>query len=62
MARIEEGEIVLASVISDMRGVIEKGVMGEFKEGVSEAGEALMGDDKMGELAELLAELMGAET
>ena len=51
MAGIEDGEMVLASAISDVIGVREEGVMGECKEEFSEAGEASLEGVIIGELA-----------
>lgn len=51
MAGIEDGEMVLASAISDVIGVGEEGVMGECKEEFSEAGEASLEGVIIGELA-----------
>ena len=59
MAGIEDGEMVLASAISDVIGVREEGVMGECKEEFSEAGEASLEGVIIGELAVLIGADIG---
>ena len=51
--------MVLASAISDVRGVREEGVMGEWEGEFPEVEEALLGDVMMGELAELIGAEIG---
>ena len=51
--------MVLASAISDVRGVREEGVMGEWEGEFAEVEEALLGDVMMGELAELIGAEIG---
>lgn len=59
MAGIEDGEMVLASAISNVIGVREEGVMGECKEEFSEAGEASLEGVIIGELAVLIGADIG---